>query len=122
MHVLYSFPDVVGKAGIGTTAYQQVNEVAKSGVEVTLYCTTLTRELPESVRVVETLSLLGRRVPHRMLGIDRSYRYHDRRVAAALRRVREHVVRQPDPGRGVPAAGRRRAVVRAARDFRGPIP
>jgi glycosyltransferase involved in cell wall biosynthesis len=87
MHVLYSFPDVVGKAGIGTTAYQQVNEVAKSGVEVTLYCTTLTRELPESVRVVETLSLLGRRVPHRMLGIDRSYRYHDRRVAAALRRI-----------------------------------
>lgn len=54
---------------------------------MTLYCTTLTRELPEGVRVVETLSLLGRRVPHRVLGIDRSYKYHDRRVAAALRRI-----------------------------------
>ncbi len=87
MHVLYSFPDGIGKPGIGTTAYNQVREVAAYVERVTLYCTTVHAEVPENVRVVETLRLLGRRVPHRALGVDRSYRYHDRRVASALGRI-----------------------------------
>ena len=85
MHVLYSFPDGVGRPGIGTTAYNQVREVAAYVDRVTLYCTSLHRELPSNVRVVETLAVAGRRIPHRVLGIDRSYRYHDARVARALR-------------------------------------
>ena len=35
---------------------------------MTLYCTSLDAELPHTVRVVETLSVAGRRVPHRALG------------------------------------------------------
>jgi glycosyltransferase involved in cell wall biosynthesis len=69
----------------------QVREVARRGVDVLLYCTSLHAELPENVRVVQTLSLGGRRVPHGVLGIERSYRYHDLRVAAALRRVDSEV-------------------------------
>jgi glycosyltransferase involved in cell wall biosynthesis len=87
MHLLYSFPDALGRPGIGTTAFQQVREVAGQGVDVTLYCTSLQAELPPNVRVVQTLSIAGRRVPHRVLGIERSYRYHDLRVALALRRL-----------------------------------
>ena len=86
MRVLYSFPDGVGRPGIGTTAYHQVRELARHGVDVTLYCTSAHRELPSSVRVVETLAVGGQRIPHRALGIQRSYRYHDLRVALALRR------------------------------------
>lgn len=87
MRVLYSFPDEIGRPGIGTTAFNQVREVAGRGIDVMLYCTSLRGELPENVNVVQTLSIRGRRVPHRVLGIDRSYRYHDLRVAAALRRI-----------------------------------
>ena len=87
MHVLYSFPDGVGRPGIGTTAYHQVRELASNVERVTLYCTSRHRELPSNVRVVQTLSIGGRRIPHRALGVERSYRYHDARVALALRRL-----------------------------------
>ena len=86
MHLLYSFPDGIGRPGIGTTAYNQVREVAAHVDRVTLYCTSQHRELPPNVHVVQTLRI-GRRVPHRALGIDRSYRYHDARVAFALQRL-----------------------------------
>jgi glycosyltransferase involved in cell wall biosynthesis len=89
VHVLYSFPDGIGKPGIGTTAFNQVRELAAHVERVSLYCTSLHAALPENVRVVETLSVLGRRVPHRALGVDRSYRYHDARVASALDRLRD---------------------------------
>jgi glycosyltransferase involved in cell wall biosynthesis len=87
VRVLYSFPDEIGRSGIGTTAFNQVRELARNGVDVLLYCTSLRGALPDNVRVVQTLSIAGRRVPHRVLGIDRSYRYHDRRAASALRRM-----------------------------------
>jgi glycosyltransferase involved in cell wall biosynthesis len=86
VRVLYSFPDGIGRPGIGTTAFHQVRELARHGVDVTLYCTSAHRELPPSVRIVETLTVGGHRIPHRALGIQRSYRYHDLRVALALRR------------------------------------
>ena len=91
MRVLYSFPDEIGLSGIGLTALNQVREVAANGVEVTLYCTSLRGALPDDVRVVQTLSLAGRRIPHRVLGIQRSYRYHDHRVASALRSIGSEV-------------------------------
>ena len=87
MRVLYSFPDRIGKPGIGVTAYHQVRETALCGVDVMLYCTSLDAELPPNVTLVQTLSAGGRRVPHRALGVERSYRYHDLRVAVALRRM-----------------------------------
>jgi glycosyltransferase involved in cell wall biosynthesis len=87
VRVLYSFPDELGRPGIGTTAFNQVREVARRGVDLLVYCTSLKGDLPGNVRVVQTLSVAGVRIPHRILGIDRSYRYHDLRVAAALRRL-----------------------------------
>jgi glycosyltransferase involved in cell wall biosynthesis len=91
VRIIYSFPDAIGRPGIGTTAYNQVRELATHGADVTLYCTSLQRELPESVRVVRTLTVGGRRIPHRALGIERAYRHHDARVAAALTRRDEQV-------------------------------
>jgi glycosyltransferase involved in cell wall biosynthesis len=86
VHVLYSFPDVIGKPGIGVAAFHQVDGLSRAGVDVTLYCTSLRRNLPDNVEVVETLAIGGRRIPHRALGVERSYRYHDRRVARAIGR------------------------------------
>ena len=86
--VLYSFPHAIGAPGIGTTAWQQVRALSHLGVAVTLYCTTVARPLPETVTVVETLRVAGRRIPHRLLGVQRAYDYHDRRTAWAIGRSR----------------------------------
>jgi glycosyltransferase involved in cell wall biosynthesis len=88
LRVLYSFPDAVGKPGIGTTAYHQIQGVIDQGVELTLYCTSVERPVTGARRVVTTLAPAGRRIPHRALGRERAYRFHDRRVALALRRLR----------------------------------
>ena len=40
-----------------------------------------------TTRTVETMVVGGRRVPHRAIGVHRAWRYHDRRVAWALRRL-----------------------------------
>ncbi len=87
MRILYSFPHPVGVPGIGTTALNQVRALAAAGADVTLMCTSLHAEVPDGVRVRETLRLAGRRVPHRaFLGSpDRALAYHDRRVATLLR-------------------------------------
>lgn len=85
MRVLYTFPHAVGEPGIGTTAFHQVAGAIRQGIEVVLYCTSLERDLEGEARVVETLRIGGRRLPHRALGVERAYRYHDRRVARALR-------------------------------------
>jgi glycosyltransferase involved in cell wall biosynthesis len=86
MRLLYSFPDEIGRPGIGTTALHQVRGLAEEGVDVVLYCTSIRAALPERVKVAATLALGGRRIPHRAIGVARAYRYHDMRVAAAIRR------------------------------------
>lgn len=85
MRVLYSFPDGLGAPGIGTTARHQIEGLIAQGLDVSVWCTSLHCELPGARRVVRTLQAGGVRVPHRALGGDRAYRYHDLRVARALR-------------------------------------
>jgi glycosyltransferase involved in cell wall biosynthesis len=89
MHVLYSFPDVVGKPGIGVAALHNVLVLAEEGIDVTLVCASVSPDARiEGARdVVSTLEVGGRRIPHRALGIKRSYRYHDRRAAGLLARI-----------------------------------
>lgn len=55
MHVLYSFPLRFGLAGIGTTAWNQVAELVKKGLRVTLFCGSCERPVPGIHRVVETM-------------------------------------------------------------------
>jgi glycosyltransferase involved in cell wall biosynthesis len=84
LRVLYSFPHSLGGSGIGNTAWQQVNALHDAGVQVTVYCTSLRDPLPTSVRVVQTLRVAGRRIPHRALGVQRAYDYHDLRTSLAV--------------------------------------
>jgi len=89
LRVLYSFPDTLGKPGIGTTALQQVRSLARLGLDVHVAATSLAED--PGVPCTLTMSAAGRRVPHSALGRDRAgalraYAWHDRRVAALLRR------------------------------------
>jgi D-inositol-3-phosphate glycosyltransferase len=91
VRVLYSFPHTLGKPGISTTAFHQIQGVIAAGATVDVVCTTLGRELPGARRVVETMQLVGARIPHRAIGVHRAYRRHDRRAARLLERLRTDV-------------------------------
>lgn len=77
MRVLYSCPHTLGKPGISTTAFHQIQGLIDQGLTVDVICTSLQRDLPGARRVIETLKLAGRRLPHRALGVYRAYSYHD---------------------------------------------
>jgi glycosyltransferase involved in cell wall biosynthesis len=85
--VLYSFPHPLDRPGIAQTALHQVLGLDRLGVPVTLLCTSLGGvRLPESIVVRQSLVVAGRRVPHRAIGVQRAYDYHDRRTAHWLAR------------------------------------
>lgn len=84
LRVLYSFPHPLGTPGINTTAWYQVEALHALGVDVTVYCTSVARPLPPGVRVVETMRVRGRRVPHRAVGVSNALAYHDWRTARAI--------------------------------------
>lgn len=84
--VLYSFPHTLGRPGIATTAAHQVRGLVAAGVDVTVVCTSSVVEVP-GARVVTTLEVLGRRIPHRaFLRTQRAYDHHDAVVARMLPR------------------------------------
>jgi glycosyltransferase involved in cell wall biosynthesis len=92
LRVLYSFPDGLGAPGVGTTAHRQVQGLIALGLEVSVICTSLQRELPGARSITTTLTAGGRRIPHRALGGgDRAYRYHDMRTAHALRGMADRI-------------------------------
>jgi glycosyltransferase involved in cell wall biosynthesis len=91
VRVLYSFPHTLGKPGISTTAFHQIEGLIEQGLTVDVVCTSLGCELPGARRVIETLRLAGRRVPHRVLGVRRAYAYHDWQAARTLERLRGEV-------------------------------
>ena len=86
LRILYSFPDTIGAPGIGTTAWNQAAGLSGLGHEVHVHATAVAREVPGAAATVTTLTVAGRRIPHRAVGRARAYRHHDGRVARALRR------------------------------------
>jgi glycosyltransferase involved in cell wall biosynthesis len=87
MRVLYSFPQRLGTPGIGMTAWHQVQGLAELGVRVTLFCGSVERPLRGLERIVETMKVGPVRLSYRAMGMDRAMAWHDRRVAAHLRRT-----------------------------------
>src|SRR4051794_15241440 len=85
LRVLYSFPDALGKPGIGTIAHAQAAGLVEQGCDVTLSVTSWRAPVPGVRAARRTLALGARRVPHRALGIARAQAWHDRRTAALVR-------------------------------------
>lgn len=98
MRVLYSFPHRLGAPGIGTTALQQVLGLIRRGHDVTVIATSVDPRHRPQAPVICTMVVGGARVPHRVLGQDRTLAYHDRRVAAHLRKSSEYDVVHCWPG------------------------
>lgn len=92
LSVVYSFPHALGAPGIGWTAWNQAVELVAAGHEVHLVVASMARAVPGAASIRRTLQLGGVRVPHRVLGRDRSFALHDRRTASVVRSLRPDVV------------------------------
>lgn len=117
MRVLFSFPHALGAPGIGWTAWNQVDGLARLGHDVHVVAASVARPLPSNVRVTQTLAVRGRRIPHRALGRDRAFAWHDQRAAQLVTRGAYDIVHlwPTGPGRTAAAARERGiAVVREA--------
>lgn len=87
MRILYSFPHPLGSPGIGTTAVQQVRGLLNRGHDVTVIVTSVHKNSPSlSASITKTMVVGELRIPHRVLGVDRTMAFHDLRVAAHLRK------------------------------------
>ncbi|MFD4422583.1 glycosyltransferase family 4 protein [Agromyces sp. NPDC058484] len=90
--VLYSFPHAFGAPGIGWTAWNQVNELVRAGHDVHLVAASIARPVPGLASVATSLSVAGRRIPHRVMGRDRALAWHDRFAARRVPRRSPDVV------------------------------
>ena len=87
MRVLYSFPHKLGADRICHTAWQQVDALAKAGVDVVVFPGVLHKSLPKKVQVRPTLSRGKLRIPYKLLGTVRACAFHDYIVARRLMRM-----------------------------------
>ena len=86
MRRLYSFPHAIGAPGIGTTAIQQVRGLLDRGHQVTVIAASIHASAMSLPVAFRTMVFGGVRMPHRVLGMDRTMALHDRRVAAHIHR------------------------------------
>lgn len=87
VRVLYSFPHKLGAARICTTAWHQVDGVAKAGATVMVYTGSICREFTPDVDVHTTLAWGGLRLPARLLGTRKMCALHDWLVARKLKNL-----------------------------------
>jgi glycosyltransferase involved in cell wall biosynthesis len=107
LRILYSFPSTLGAPGIGWTAWNQVNELVRSGHEVHLVTAKLVKPVPGVASTTYSLTVWKLRIPHRILGHLRSLGWHDRVAARTARRVHPDVVHVwPGSGLATMAAAR----------------
>ncbi|MFF2487735.1 glycosyltransferase family 4 protein [Microbacterium sp. NPDC058062] len=85
--VLYSFPFALGSPGIGWTAWNQANELVRAGVDVHVVAASIARPVEGAASVRTTLTVRGRRVPHRLVGRSRAMRIHDAVTAGLVGRL-----------------------------------
>lgn len=91
MKILVSFPHALGSPGIGWTAWNQVNELVRRGHDVTVVAASVANPVAGAT-LVQSLSVAGRRIPHRSIGRDRAFAWHDRVAQRTYEKVRPELV------------------------------
>jgi glycosyltransferase involved in cell wall biosynthesis len=87
LRVLYSFPHKIGSDRICTTAWQQVDGLAKAGAEVTVFPGVLHKPFSGDVTVQPTLARGKYRIPFKLLGRMRALQLHDYIVSRRLKKL-----------------------------------
>jgi glycosyltransferase involved in cell wall biosynthesis len=91
MRVLYSFPHRIGATRICTTAWHQVEGLAKAGAQVRVFSGSVERPLPLGVEAKSTLVIGGLRIPYRVLGNKQAFWMHDYIVSRHLASLADRV-------------------------------
>jgi glycosyltransferase involved in cell wall biosynthesis len=87
VRVLYSFPHKLGAARICNIAWHQVEGIAATGADVTVYTGCICRALPKGIKVQTTLAWNRFRIPYKLLGSRRACALHDWLVARKLKEL-----------------------------------
>lgn len=104
MRVVISFPHALGAPGIGWTAMHQARGLIARGHEVHAVVASVREPVPGVASLTTSMSKGPARLPHRAIGRDRAFRWHDRVAAAVVRRVQPDVVHLWPLGAGRAAA------------------
>src|SRR5947207_2997056 len=91
IRVLYSFPHKIGAARICSTAWHQVNGIARAGAEVTLLTASICKPIAEAVRVKPTLARGRLRIPNKLFRGTTYLELHDYIVARHLPRMLDQI-------------------------------
>lgn len=84
IRVLHSFPHRLGKARICTTAWYEIDSVAKAGAHMSVLAGDSVRPFENEVDVQTTLSRGKLRIPYKLLGTYRACILHDWLVSKQL--------------------------------------
>jgi glycosyltransferase involved in cell wall biosynthesis len=84
VRVLFSFPHKLGADRICSTAWEQVNGLARAGADVLAVPSALHRPVDPVVRVEPTLARGRFRIPYKVIGSMRAFALHDWIVARRL--------------------------------------
>lgn len=116
MRVLLSFPHAIGAPGIGWTAWNQADALIRAGHEVHVVAASVARPIRGAASVTTSLARGGVRVPHRALGRDRAFRWHDGVARSVLRSTALDVVHLWPLAPGLTAAEARARGIAAVRE------
>jgi glycosyltransferase involved in cell wall biosynthesis len=90
-NVLHSFGDRFGYTGTGTTAYQLAHGAAALGCRLFLASPSYDRIPPSVSKTFSTVSLLGHRIPFKLIGARWGRKIHDWRTAALIERYGDSI-------------------------------
>jgi glycosyltransferase involved in cell wall biosynthesis len=91
LRVLYSFPHKLGADRICTTAWHQVDGLAKAGVDLLVYPGAVSKPPAAVVQLAPTLARGRLRIPYGVLGSMRAFALHDYVVSRRLARLAQQV-------------------------------
>ena len=116
MRVLLSFPHALGAPGIGWTAWNQADSLIRAGHTVHVVAASVSRPVEGAATVTTSLAAGRLRIPHRVLGRERAFRWHDRVARSQLRRTPVDVVHLWPLAPGLTAAEARARGIAAVRE------
>ncbi|MEJ1154280.1 glycosyltransferase family 4 protein [Microbacterium marmarense] len=116
MRILISFPHSLGATGIGWSAWNQADSLIRAGHEVHVVAASVGRPIVGAASVTTTLSARRLRVPHRAIGRERAFRWHDLQARRTLARTPVDVAHLWPLGEGLTAAAARASGVAVVRE------
>lgn len=87
VRVLYSFPFRLGAGRLCSSAWHELNNLARTGADITVFPAAISKPLPSQIKVRPTLARGRFRIPNRLLGRMAYVRLHDWIVSRRIEKM-----------------------------------